>query len=278
MRLSASTLNPQVIEQVLNLAPVFDRHPVQAVYLFGSALENPYAAHDIDIAILPERGFSYRAFYADLSLAIGTDRLDIVDLRLAPAYLLEEILTRGRCIYLKDPIKTTLFEQGKRLWIQEVYSRWQRLSREDSMPVKPEFIEHALNELERVAQELERYQQVTAADLASNRSLRWTVERGLLVGLTLVFQVADHILVRGFQRRAETYEALLAELRNVGVISRVLYQDLRGAGGFRNVLVHEYVAIDLDEVVEALRKAPRVFRTFIEEIRHWLDHIHQEEG
>jgi len=115
------------------------------------------------------------------------------------------------------------------------------------------------------------------ADLMSNLSLRWTVERGLLVGLTLVFQVADHILVRGFQRRAETYEAVLAELRNVEVISEALYQDLRGAGGFRNVLVHEYVAIDLNEVAEALHKAPRVFRTFIGEIRRWVEQIQQQE-
>ncbi len=278
MPLRETTLPANIVQRLQHLDHILSRHPVQAAYLFGSILDHPEEAHDVDIAVLPDEGFSYRAFYADLSLAIGTDRLDIVDLRLAPAYLLEEILTYGRCIYRKDPIKTTLFEVGKGLWVKEVYCRWKRLSQEGAMSVKPEFIEHALNELDRVAQELERYQHVTAADLASNLSLRWTVERGLLVGLTLVFQVADHVLVRGFRRRAETYEALLAELRNVKVISEALYQDLRGAGGFRNVLVHEYVVIDLDEVVETLRREPRVFRTFIEGIRHWVDHIQQKEG
>ncbi len=271
MPLQKTTLSPDIIHRLQHLEHILARHPVQAAYLFGSILDRPEEARDVDIAVLPEAGFSYRALYADLSLWLGTDRIDLVDLRLAPAYLLDEVLVHGQCVYVRDPIKATLFEQGKAMYVRDVRARWQRLSQEGSMPVKPEFIEHALNELERVAQELERYQDVTAADLMSNLSLRWTVERGLLVGLTLVFQVADHILARGFQRRAETYEALLAELRNVEVISEALYQNLRGAGGFRNVLVHEYVAIDLNEVAETLHKAPRVFRMFITEIRQWTE-------
>ena len=108
------------------------------------------------------------------------------------------------------------------------------------------------------------------ADLATNLSLRWTVERGLLAGLTLVFQAADHILSQAFHRHVETLESLLAELHAVGVISEALYQDLRGADSFRNVLVHEYVAIDVDEVAATLRRDPRVFRAFRQEILDWL--------
>ncbi len=277
MSLRTTPLGAKVVERLQSLDHIFAHHPVQAAYLFGSVLERPHAAHDVDIAVLPEEGFSYRTLYADLSLAIGTDNLDLIDLRFAAAYLLEEILAHGRCIYVKDTVQTTRFQQGKMLWIRDGYHRWQRLSREGSMPVKPEFLEHALNELERIAQELTRYQQVTAAELAGNLSLRWTVERGLLAGLTVVFQVADHILARAFGRRVETYEGLLAELHELGVLSAALYRELRGSGGFRNVRVHEYVAIDLNEVVQALHRAPATFRTFIREIRHWMHHTKGKE-
>ena len=54
------------------------------------------------------------------------------------------------------------------------------------------------------------------------------------------------------------------------MISEDLYRRLRGAGGFRNILVHEYVEIDLNEVAEVLRKAPDVFRSFKREISKWL--------
>lgn len=57
---------------------------------------------------------------------------------------------------------------------------------------------------------------------------------------------------------------------SAGVISRSLYRRLRGAGGFRNVLVHEYLQIDLERVARFLSKAPAVFRAFADELIEWL--------
>jgi uncharacterized protein YutE (UPF0331/DUF86 family) len=82
--------------------------------------------------------------------------------------------------------------------------------------------------------------------------------------------VADHILAEHFGQKPETYEALLKDLCGAGVISQALYASLRGAGGFRNVLVHEYVRIDLEHVLEALRKAPEQFSAFAQEVSSWL--------
>ncbi|MEM2676082.1 MAG: HepT-like ribonuclease domain-containing protein [Candidatus Bathyarchaeia archaeon] len=57
--------------------------------------------------------------------------------------------------------------------------------------------------------------------------------------------ICHHILANVFQRLVETYEGSLAELCSAGVILQSLYQQLKGAGGFRNVLVHEYLEVDL---------------------------------
>ena len=139
------------------------------------------------------------------------------------------------------------------------------------MPIRDEFISQALAELHRTAQELENYQNVTLDVLESNLSRRWTVEHGLLVGLTLIFQVADHILAHAFERTASTYGGLITELKACGVISEGLASRLRGAGGFRNVLVHEYLEVDLSAVVHALQEAPATYRQFVQEIVRWLD-------
>jgi uncharacterized protein YutE (UPF0331/DUF86 family) len=82
--------------------------------------------------------------------------------------------------------------------------------------------------------------------------------------------VADHILAEHFGQKPETYEALLKDLCGAGVISQALYASLRGTGGLRNVLVHEYVRIDLEHVLEALRKAPEQFSAFAQEVSSWL--------
>jgi len=62
----------------------------------------------------------------------------------------------------------------------------------------------------------------------------------LLAGLTTIFNVADHILATKFHEHPETYEGLLDALHAHSLISGELRRALRGAGGFRNVLVHEH--------------------------------------
>lgn len=258
-------------ERLARLSELLERHPVRFAYLFGSASHSPERSEDVDIAVLPDAGFSYGDLYADLSGLLGSDRLDLIDLRLAPPYLVAEILASGRSILSRSEAERVRFENGKLSHWRE--SRWQvsRGRRAEQVDIRREFLEQAQAELERIAQELEKYAGTTEAELAANLSLRWTVERGLLAGLTLVFQIADHILSRAYRRTPSRYEELIAELYATGVVSGELYRRLRGSGGFRNVLVHEYVAVDLNRVREVLHQAPTTFRRFREEIRRWLE-------
>ena len=245
------------------------RYPIRLAYLFGSAVHAPEHAQDIDLAILPAPGFRFQAFYAELSELLGTDRLDLVELPQAPLWLREQIVRSGVCIYERMPGERMRWEAAVRMLLREgrPLSTWKGGS---VMGLNRAFLESALNELHKVASELAKYQAVKLPELETNLSLRWTVERGLLAGLTLIFQIADHILAEHFGRKPETYEALLRELCSAGVISQALYASLRGSGGFRNGLVHEYVRIDLQHVLEALRKAPEQFSAFAQEVSSWL--------
>ncbi|MCS6966765.1 MAG: DUF86 domain-containing protein [Blastocatellia bacterium] len=260
-------------ERLGRLPSILQRHSVRLAYLFGSAAYALERCEDVDIAVLPDEGFSYTELYAEISLALDTDRLDLVDLRLAPPYLVAEILRQGHCILARSEEERARFEIGKHSEWRENRHWWlRRMQKEEKMDIRPEFLMKALAELERIAQELEKYQQATEEQLATNLSLRWTIERGLLAGLTVVFQVADHILAQAFGRTPSSYEELIAELCAIGVVSEELYHRMRGSGGFRNVLVHEYVMIDLAKVVEALRGAPETFRMFRQEILQWVQH------
>jgi len=141
------------------------------------------------------------------------------------------------------------------------------------MTLRDTFVLRALHDLERVAAELDRYASTTAGALESELSLRWTVERGLLAGLGLVFQVADHILAARFQRTPETYEGLLRELHACGVIGARVRERLKGSGGFRNVLVHEYVKVDPVEVARVVAEAPDVFRAYARDVLRWMERV-----
>ncbi len=50
-----------------------------------------------------------------------------------------------------------------------------------------------------------------------------------------------------------------------------LYQQIKGLGGFRNILVHGYLGIDTDQVFDNFQKGLVVFPLFAQEILAWLD-------
>ena len=83
--------------------------------------------------------------------------------------------------------------------------------------------------------------------------------------------MADHILAGHFGTYAETYEDSLQNLQGKRVISEELYYQIKGLGGFRNILVHQYLGIDPDEVFENFQKGLAVFPAYAQEILVWLD-------
>jgi len=89
----------------------------------------------------------------------------------------------------------------------------------------------------------------------------------------LVFDAADHILSGYFGVYSETYEDTLQQLREKGVVSQNLYESIKGLGGFRNILVHDYLKVDVTELHRNLLKAFEVFPAFSSEIQQWLTKI-----
>ena len=141
------------------------------------------------------------------------------------------------------------------------------------MVLKKEIILNRLKEMDTLLEELSLYRGKSPDDLRASLSLRWTVERGLIALANLAFDVADHILSGHFGVYSDTYEETLQQLRDKGVLSKDLYQKIKGLGGFRNILVHDYIKVDLTEVHSNLLKAFEVFPTFSREIQQWLKTI-----
>ena len=134
-------------------------------------------------------------------------------------------------------------------------------------------VQERLKELDTILQELLKHRDVTLGDLQDDLSKRWVVERGLIAAASVIFDIADHILAGHFGFYAETYESSLEALCSKGVISDKLYAQIKGLGGFRNILIHRYVRIDPRQVLEGLDRGLGTFRFFAQEILVWLDAI-----
>jgi uncharacterized protein YutE (UPF0331/DUF86 family) len=83
--------------------------------------------------------------------------------------------------------------------------------------------------------------------------------------------VGNHIISGFYKVSVEEYEQILQQLSAKKVISRELFDGLSGLGGFRNILLHDYLRLDPVIVLNHHQKALAVFPRFIAEIHTWLE-------
>jgi predicted nucleotidyltransferase len=87
------------------LTPIFEREGVHLAYLFGSLAKADYVGgrepHDIDLALLTVEKPAWK-LWNEIAEALGTDRLDLVDLKKASPVLLFEIIRSGCLIYSSE--------------------------------------------------------------------------------------------------------------------------------------------------------------------------------
>jgi uncharacterized protein YutE (UPF0331/DUF86 family) len=131
--------------------------------------------------------------------------------------------------------------------------------------------EARLRRLADVVRRLRRLRAAGAERFRSDEDLQWLVERGLQLGCEIVLDVGNHILSGAFGRPSETYAEILEGLAREAVIERSLYEELRGLGGLRNVLVHAYLDLDPLRIWQALETAPERFERFAGEAAGWLE-------
>ncbi len=138
------------------------------------------------------------------------------------------------------------------------------------MVFKKESVLERLKRFEEVLSHLETKSCTSLEDYQKETDLQWIIERGLEVASTIIFDIGNRILAGVYRTPAQGYEEILEEIWKKGVLSDELYRNLRGLGGFRNLLVHGYLSLDPRLVYENFRKASQVFPQFIAEIEEWL--------
>jgi uncharacterized protein YutE (UPF0331/DUF86 family) len=136
-------------------------------------------------------------------------------------------------------------------------------------------VEMRLKELDAVIRQLNKYRDIKPDTIKQDLEKRWVIERGIEAGAQLILEIADHILSNQFGYYSETYEDALKGLLEKNVISEELYSQIKGLGSLRNILVHQYVQIDLDIVFNSFHKSLKVFPLFAQEIMGWMEEPEQ---
>lgn len=137
--------------------------------------------------------------------------------------------------------------------------------------MRPEFtgIERRLERLRECLQKLEPLSQRELKDFLEDPYLRDIVERNLEVAAQCCLDIANRIITVEGAQKPRDYHGSIIRLGEIGVLSLEFAQDFAPIAGFRNVLIHEYLELDWEEIYDNLRNLDDLY-TFMDWVKKWL--------
>jgi uncharacterized protein YutE (UPF0331/DUF86 family) len=126
-----------------------------------------------------------------------------------------------------------------------------------------------LDELSERLGRLEPLKAKSKLEFEADPYLRDIAERNLEVAAQCVLDISHRLIsLSGAQKPQDYYEAI-RRLGELGVLTPEFAEHLAPLAGFRNILVHEYLQVDWDEVYKNLQQIDDLAR-FGEAVRQWL--------
>jgi len=120
------------------------------------------------------------------------------------------------------------------------------------MTVRPAVVRARLAHLGFVLRQLERLQQLSTAERGREPLHRMAAERGIHIAAEAIFDMGHHVLAgRGLPVPA-AYRDVIPALVEAGVLDVTIAARLDGMAGLRNILVHDYVAVDEARIWQVL--------------------------
>lgn len=110
-----------------------------------------------------------------------------------------------------------------------------------------------LRELDESQKDWQRYQSISLEELKIDRDKRNMVLHAMLVSIQAAIDIATGLIAKEGLGKPTTYRETFEILGQAGLISENLAEELSDLAGFRNVLVHIYWQLDLNQVYGVLQ-------------------------
>jgi uncharacterized protein YutE (UPF0331/DUF86 family) len=110
-----------------------------------------------------------------------------------------------------------------------------------------------LDALESYLAELRAFQSTSREEFVREPAMHHLAERYLHLACECILDIAHHVIADQGYRVATTYRSAIEVLSEEGLLDPSLAERLKKWMGFRNVLVHLYLAIDHGLAYDAIR-------------------------
>lgn len=138
------------------------------------------------------------------------------------------------------------------------------------MVVEETLIKH-LEELRAFLKDLDRYKKgISQEQLLKDRDTQNMVLYALLEAIQSCIDLGSHIVAEKKLRRPETYKDVFRVLCESNLIEDSLRDKMMELAGFRNIVIHIYWKVDIDEVYRILQEEQENLRNFAKVVESLL--------
>ena len=121
--------------------------------------------------------------------------------------------------------------------------------------------------LEENISELLKFRNKTSlVDIQNDKSKEWALRYGLIETIQIVIDIACHMVSKYNLGNPSTYAECIELLEKYAYIDKTISMKLLGVVGLRNILIHEYVAVDNTKLYDLLKNIDDI-RNFIHKIK-----------
>lgn len=128
-----------------------------------------------------------------------------------------------------------------------------------------------LDFLRKYIKSLEKYKKmINKKKFLSDEMIQDVIERNLQLVIECMLTIGEIIIARYNFRKPETNDDIFDVLAEGKVYPKKFAEDLWGLGGFRNILVHNYINLDLEKVYSHLEKGIPIFKKYAQYIARYV--------
>jgi uncharacterized protein YutE (UPF0331/DUF86 family) len=136
--------------------------------------------------------------------------------------------------------------------------------------VDRQVIEAHLQNMEEALSNLGRYKDLSLQDLRRDLSLVWIAERGFEILIQNLLDIGAHILASEIKNDWDDYGEIILKLGHHGVLPMDFSERIQGMAGLRNILVHEYLRVDVTKLHDYLKNRLNDFTDYMSHVKKYL--------
>ncbi|MHA1265358.1 MAG: type VII toxin-antitoxin system HepT family RNase toxin [Candidatus Helarchaeota archaeon] len=131
-------------------------------------------------------------------------------------------------------------------------------------------IEAKLKKLEEILGILEQLRAEPKEKLKEDPIFYSALERNLEIAIQSILDIGNHLIAIKKWRTPKNYKDIIKILGEKGVIPKNFAQDIEKMAGLRNILVHSYLEIEEEKIINLLQKLDD-FTAFMKYIKLFLE-------